>query len=494
MSTKLKKSVVMLTIATVLLGLASANMKVAFSDGTGGEIDLYTQKEPYSGRGPNTASDAFGPGEEVQVYALATYNEYPIQSILVAFQVLGPTNPVENISYSRVAFTDQVGVATISFRISQLNESTFGEWTVNGNAKIGDVVFTDTVTFKVGWIVEIVSLETVDENYMERESFSRGSCVGIELIVQNIAMVEKTATLFVTIYDCLGTFVNATELDDFVVQPNGTFVYTYFFLHIPKSAPVGLATIYASACTTLLENNGVPYCPEVSKQFSITPAIYFLTVRTEPTDVMTIPGEGWYEEYNKVDLTASGSLTTGTGVQYTFRYWDIDGTSQGMGNKSITVLMDNNRTATAHYSQTYTLIITTTVGGTTNPVPGTYNYTANSTIQVTAIPGANYVFDHWELDGAVAGAANPYPVYMDRDHVLRAVFSKAPAGWFVPFWFFWILLPLLILIIILLIIWFYRRKRRKKAEEAFHSGWTAWYYCYDWRRKTPQDLRFRPDF
>ena len=74
---------------------------------------------------------------------------------------------------------------------------------------------------------------------------------------------------------------------------------------------------------------------------------------------------------------------------------------------------------------TYSLAITTTVGGTTNPAPGTYSYTANSPVQVTAIPAANYLFDYWELDGVNVGSANPYSVYMDKDHTLKAVFSHA---------------------------------------------------------------------
>jgi parallel beta-helix repeat protein len=75
---------------------------------------------------------------------------------------------------------------------------------------------------------------------------------------------------------------------------------------------------------------------------------------------------------------------------------------------------------------TYTLTITTTVGGTTDPSPGTYSYTVNSTIQVTAIPEANYLFDYWELDSLNVGAANPYTVLMGKDHTLKAVFSPIP--------------------------------------------------------------------
>jgi parallel beta-helix repeat protein len=72
--------------------------------------------------------------------------------------------------------------------------------------------------------------------------------------------------------------------------------------------------------------------------------------------------------------------------------------------------------------QTYSLEIATEVGGTTDPTPGTYGYTVNSTVQVTAIPDAYHLFDHWELDGVKVGSANPYSVLIDENHTLHAVF------------------------------------------------------------------------
>jgi len=76
---------------------------------------------------------------------------------------------------------------------------------------------------------------------------------------------------------------------------------------------------------------------------------------------------------------------------------------------------------------TYNLTITATVGGTTNPSPGMYTYTANSSVQVTAIPDANYIFDHWELDTVNVGSANPYTVLIDNNHTLKALFTYSPA-------------------------------------------------------------------
>jgi hypothetical protein len=75
---------------------------------------------------------------------------------------------------------------------------------------------------------------------------------------------------------------------------------------------------------------------------------------------------------------------------------------------------------------TYNLTITTTIGGTTTPAPGTYSYTATSPVQVTAIPEANYIFEYWELDSVNVGSASPYTVLMDKNHTLKAVFSPIP--------------------------------------------------------------------
>src|SRR4030067_571424 len=71
---------------------------------------------------------------------------------------------------------------------------------------------------------------------------------------------------------------------------------------------------------------------------------YYLTVKTDPPGAATISGEGWYDESAAVTLTApfvSGS--------YRFWGWDVDGVPQGTTNP-ITVTMNPNHTATAHYS------------------------------------------------------------------------------------------------------------------------------------------------
>lgn len=286
MNTKLKKLIVTLALLIIFLSFTDANIKITFSSDTGGKIDLFTQKEPYGGKGLNVSSDAFGPEEEVQVFALATYNEYPTPNLRVSFNISGPENPVKNITFFRSALTNETGMATISFRIQSQEEITFGEWTIIGTTRIANLTLHDSVKFKVGWIVEIILINTINESCEEQMNFTRCSNVGVQLGLKNIAMTDKTATLTITIYDSLNTPINSTEINDFVIQPNETLVYAYSFLYIPKNASLGYATVYAGALMTSIGVTNVPYCPEVSTQFLIINRdVAVLDVQPCPTSV-----------------------------------------------------------------------------------------------------------------------------------------------------------------------------------------------------------------
>lgn len=78
---------------------------------------------------------------------------------------------------------------------------------------------------------------------------------------------------------------------------------------------------------------------------------YFLSVEVDPDGITTIPGEGWYDESEAVSLSASERVMIDTSVRYNFQYWDVDGIPWGIGIKEITIVMDANHTATAHYKQ-----------------------------------------------------------------------------------------------------------------------------------------------
>jgi hypothetical protein len=155
---------------------------------------------------------------------------------------------------------------------------------------------------------------------------------------------------------------------------------------------------------------------------------YYLTVGTVPSGLAVIPGQDWYDENQKVTLTAPA--VSG----YNFAYWDVDGVQQTTGLNPLTVNMNGPHTATAHYAKIFTLTIITTSGGSTTPPPGAYTFNEGSTVQVTAVADSSYLFDHWELDGANVGSTNPYTVLMNSDHTLKATFVRSsppqPVGGF----------------------------------------------------------------
>jgi thiol-disulfide isomerase/thioredoxin len=71
----------------------------------------------------------------------------------------------------------------------------------------------------------------------------------------------------------------------------------------------------------------------------------------------------------------------------------------------------------------YTLTITSTAGGTTEP-SGSINYQNGTLVTVQANPIIGYAFSYWKLDDVIMGSENSCLVLMDSDHALIAVFVE----------------------------------------------------------------------
>ena len=80
----------------------------------------------------------------------------------------------------------------------------------------------------------------------------------------------------------------------------------------------------------------------------------------------------------------------------------------------------------------YTLIIEATVGGTTNPVPGTYYSDTPTTVTVTATPDTGYIFDGWFVSGVKVSTALTYTVDVSGNVLLIASFLKEGAPILIP--------------------------------------------------------------
>jgi len=271
MTTKTKKLGAILAIAMLLIGFTPEIMQIGFSNDFVGNIDVFTQKEPYSGKGSNMSSDAFGPQEVVILYALVTCNEAPVESLTVAFEVRPPNNK----NFTLTAVTNSSGVAQANFTVPTPigdEREVFGIWSILASAQINEKYFYDSLTFKADYIVRLLSVRAIDENLSEIIYFGIKGDVGLEISLRNIAMTMKNTTLAVTILDELGFPIGSWILEDFEVPPNERTVFLYCKLSIPKYAVVGNATVHVSALTALVTKGGVAYCPGISTKFYILPA------------------------------------------------------------------------------------------------------------------------------------------------------------------------------------------------------------------------------
>jgi PKD repeat protein len=233
---------------------------------SGPYLDIYTQKpEPYSGRGPHQPSDTFAPQEEVILYGEAHYNCQPIEYKFVTFVVRDPTG--KEIDY-RVNTTDEHGIAVTRFRLA--SNATFGIYSVFASVEILGQVANDTLTFRVGWIIEMLTVETTDLNGSAETIFAKGEQICFRFTAENIAFTSKVTAFTVVTYDAEGVPIGYITLVDWIMPP-GTSVFFLMSVQISDWAFTGTAMTYANAYTSLPISGGVPYCPEVSTSLIIIP-------------------------------------------------------------------------------------------------------------------------------------------------------------------------------------------------------------------------------
>jgi len=236
----------------------------------GPAIDIYTQKlDPYGGKGPNMPSNAFGPQEEVILYAYVSYNCEPVQNKLVVFEV---KNPSDEPVIFRTATSNAEGIATSSFRIpweAKDAESLFGEWAIYGSFEIYETKANDTCTFKFGWPIEITQVKTADTYGSLKSSFTKGEHINFNITAKNIAFTSTITTFTLAVYDECDVPIGHVVLQDWLISPGTTEIFI-IGLQIPKWAYVGIGTVYANAYTDLPQFYGTPYCPEISTTFTIT--------------------------------------------------------------------------------------------------------------------------------------------------------------------------------------------------------------------------------
>jgi hypothetical protein len=325
-----------LVILLVLAGLVAESAgHIAASAASGRVIDLYTQKTPFNGKGINQSSDAFEPQELVVLYALVTYNGGPVVQKLVAFQIKGPENPLQNITIDGSGSTGQDGITQFSFRIPWPNVNPegqiFGRWFAIATVSIADQIVADTLTFQVGWIIRTTNITTLSASLQPQTRFLRQQPIVFNLTVENIALTERSATIIIGVQDAANQPIIRIQKDKQVFQ-SGTTILTVPS-QIPITATIGQASILAAAYTTSPEKGGVLYSPAISATFEIITRDVAITA-VKPSSATVTKGETVYITVtvkNKGNETESFNVTA---------YYD----SKLIGKELVTDLPPRNET------------------------------------------------------------------------------------------------------------------------------------------------------
>ena len=522
-----------------------------------GEIDIFTQKSPYNGRGLNVPSDAFGPDEEVIVYASVFRKGRPVKEVLVTFKVNRPLNGVPDTIIQVSAKTNNSGIASINFRIPN-QENVFGVWKVFGNVELEGMIIQDSLEFKAGWIVELLAVRTLDENLSSNTIFGLGGYVGIEITLRNIAMVTKEATICVNVFDELNTPINFLRIENFEVPPNEQIVRLYGKIYLPTSAYIGNATLRTSISNPY---NNESYSPDVITPFFMYPSkqIYphfhdvstFIELSSSSYKIgqklvaeLHVQNEGTEPETFEVNLAFDsvvvqtipfGTLSPYSQQKLTLEF-DTSNLEEGVYRLSSNIpALENEADLTDNtfvlnvtlFKETVTtpsihdIAITNVVPSATQVYKGEtveicvivrnngtetehfnvtlfYNSTIMTVLLVDNLPPnrsvtLTYIWNTSSIDvGTYQLKAEASPI--DEENLKNNVFidgtikiiqpqpQKYRPPW--PLWLLLLIIGLLALLgLIAIAIALYRRRQKKKLEKAFYSGWHAWFYNYDLRRK-----------
>jgi hypothetical protein len=232
----------------------------------GASIDVYTAR---GGVGPNARSDAYGPQELVNLYALVTYNNVPVVNKDVAFEIFNQNGVA--IAY-RTARTNGSGIAATEYRTMWPDTATpeiiFGNWSVVATVDVSQVVKTDTVNFTFAYLITIDNAYTMTTTNNPQGSFARTNVVKVNVTLTNIRTIDLPATVTIVIYDECDVPVGVYTVETNVNAQDSTWIAGT--ISIPTYAFVGQAVVYVNSLTALPSLQGIPYCPETAVPFMIT--------------------------------------------------------------------------------------------------------------------------------------------------------------------------------------------------------------------------------
>jgi len=148
------------------------------------------------------------------------------------------------------------------------------------------------------------------------------------------------------------------------------------------------------------------------------PITYTLDV-SKASDKGSVGGSGTYDKGTEVSVTASPYQG------YAFDYWTGDYPAGHRNDRTITVVMDSNKSLTAHFKEKinyYTLKVNVTQGKGKVYPRTPEEYREGKEVTLNAVPASGYRFVKWS--GAASGSQSRVTVIMDSDKTVEAKFAK----------------------------------------------------------------------
>jgi len=116
-------------------------------------------------------------------------------------------------------------------------------------------------------------------------------------------------------------------------------------------------------------------------------------------------------------IAATSPIACGSGCQYAWQLWS----DRGIQSHQVTA-GSSNINLTATYVKEYSLTVSQSQGGSTNPVSGTSWFISGDVASISATAQSGYLFTGWLVDGRNAGSSSPLLITMDAPHVILPQF------------------------------------------------------------------------
>lgn len=164
-------------------------------------VDLFTQySPPFGGQGLQMSSDAFPPHGIVELRTNVTFHGGGVSGKPVLYTVESPNGEI----YFATIFTQTDGIAVFEYPIPG-SEDYFGQWIVNVSVDFGGTTVYDTLHFLVGWLVEVVKIDTTPIAY-------KGETMALNVTLARICMQDPRDIMNMLVKDSSGNLMTDNDL------------------------------------------------------------------------------------------------------------------------------------------------------------------------------------------------------------------------------------------------------------------------------------------